>query len=123
MKEWQELYDTYRTQADLVAIYIREAHPTDEWYAFDAHKLLQPSSTEERLRVATAFVAAEKPTAPLFVDKISDDANHLFHAWPEKLVIVEDGRISFISQNDNAPMGFDVEDAAKYLRRKFPQVA
>jgi len=122
MKEWQELYDRYRSKVDLVAIYIREAHPLDEWYAFDAKKLMQPVSTPERLQVAKDFVAAHGFTAPLFVDKIEDDAKDTFHAWPEKLVIVEESRISFISKNVKEPMGFDVEDANKYLKRLFPEV-
>ena len=54
------MYEQYRDRASFLTVYIREAHPTDEWQIKDNEKenvcYMQPRSVGQRVAIANDFV-------------------------------------------------------------------
>ena len=99
--------------ADLVTVYVEEAHPADGWalpFATIPITHRQPRSTAERLEVARAFVARFTFPLPLWVDTLANEVGYAYDAWPERLYIVVDGVVVYKS----AP---GVYSGAVFLRR------
>jgi hypothetical protein len=119
------LKDRFAGKADFVGVYIREAHPTDEWQ-MDSNVeqgvcYPQPRTLEERLAIARDFVAREKWEIPLLVDGIENQVDWVFAGWPERLYVVEtDGTIAY--KGKTGPFGFHPEEVEAWLERKFPDV-
>lgn len=118
------MHRRYGDRARFLTIYIKEAHPTDEWQ-MDSNETedvcyLQPRSTSERIGIANDFVKRFKYTIPLLVDSIENPANAAYAAWPERLYIVdEEGRIAY--KGGMGPFEFHPEEVEEWLARRFPE--
>ncbi|ELR17026.1 iodothyronine deiodinase [Acanthamoeba castellanii str. Neff] len=73
-------------QAVFLSVYIDEAHPADGW-------ALQCNDDD--------------------VDHMNDRACALFSAWPERLYIVQSGRIEF--KGGPGPFGYILQDIDEWL--------
>jgi hypothetical protein len=98
--------------ARFLTIYIREAHPTDEWQmeSNEAEDVCypQPRTSEQRVAIARDFAARYKFPIELVVDSIENPADAVFAGWPERLYVIDpQGRISF--KGEVGPFGFDPE--------------
>ena len=117
--------ERFAKQVDFISIYIREAHPTDEWQ-MDVNEeqgvcYKQPTTLEERLAIARDFVSREKWQLPLLVDDIDNKVDFVFGGWPERLYVIEtDGKIAYKGQT--GPFGFHPEEVEAWLEKKFPDV-
>jgi len=120
MARWQACFDRYKSVADLVTIYMKEAHPTDRWYLTAAQPLVTPATASQRSETALAFQKSFTLTVPLYIDDITDETDKQFNAWPEKVVVIEDEKIEFIS--GEAPFHFDISLAEVWLKRRFPSL-
>ena len=91
-----------RFAVGLFHVYIVEAHPADGWVDADnvnegvCHR--QPTDLGERVALAKIMVAELKldPTRVL-VDSMDNAAEAAFEARPEKLAVVRDGSLAFLS--------------------------
>jgi hypothetical protein len=105
-------------------VYIKEAHPTDEWQMpsneTESVCYLQPRSTEQRVAIANDFVARFHYGLPLLVDPIENGANALYAGWPERLYIVEGGEIRY--KGGTGPFNFEPEEVAAWLAKRFPDI-
>lgn len=104
-------------------MYIREAHPTDEWQMDDNEKegvcYPQPRTTAARVAIARDFVNRFKYDLPLYVDPIENSADKLYAGWPERLYIIDErGTIAYKGQT--GPFGFHPEEVEAWLAAKFP---
>ena len=117
--------ERFAQQAEFISIYIREAHPTDEWQ-MDVNEeqdvcYKQPTTLEERLAIARDFVRREKWEFPLLVDGMDNKVDYVFGGWPERLYVIEtDGKIAY--KGETGPFGFHPEEVESWLERKFPDV-
>ena len=72
----------YGDRVDFLTLYIKEAHPTDEWQMPSNESedvcYLQPRTTQQRIDVAKDFVERFHYDVPLLVDPIEDETNHLY---------------------------------------------
>ena len=103
---------------EMVFVYIKEAHPADEWQmdsnveagvVFD-----QPTTNAERMTRAREFVSEMDLEAPTLVDDIRNTANACFAAWPERIYIVGvDGRIAY--RGGPGPFEFNPDEARAAL--------
>jgi len=96
----QALHERFRDRADFVTVYIREAHPTDEWQmnsnVDEGVCYAQPRNFEQRVTIANDFVHRFHYDIPLLVDGMDNRADSLYAGWPERFYIVEtDGRIAY----------------------------
>ena len=114
----------YGAHADFVTLYIKEAHPTDEWQ-MDSNEeedvcYPQPRTTEQRLAIARDFRERHKYAIPLLVDPIENEANALYAGWPERLYVIENGVIAY--KGGPGPFEFKPEELEAWLAQRFPGV-
>lgn len=109
----ESIYQQYRDRVDFYIVYIREAHPADEWQAEanvpDGVVFDQPTTAGERETVAEACSLGLPVTIPMLVDTMADDANLAYGAFPERLYLVDgDGRIAY--RGGPGPFEFDPDE-------------
>jgi type I thyroxine 5'-deiodinase len=107
-------------RADFVTVYIKEAHPTDEWQMPQNEDedvcYRQPRSTSERVAIAGDFAKRFSYDLPLLVDPIEDPADAVYAGWPERLYVIgEDGRIAY--KGEPGPFGYHPEEVEAWLEQ------
>lgn len=74
----------------------------------------QPRTLDQRALIARDFVKRNKFTIPMVVDRMTNDADRLFGAWPERLYIIDsNGKIAF--KGGMGPFEFDPEAVHTWL--------
>jgi len=112
------MYETYKSQAQIYLVYIREAHPSDGGgKAFGGTKSVkQPTTYEERCKVAADFVKDLKIAIPTLVDTIDNKTMMAYSAGPDRIYILgKDGKVSY--KGERGPMGFKVDEAEAALKK------
>lgn len=102
-----------------LAIYIREAHPVDGWWlgkglfglgmkvakSKAATDVYDPTTIEERRKVAGDCAEALQYGIRTYVDEMDDAVNKAYAAWPTRLYLVGlDGRVVY--HGGLGPFGF-----------------
>ena len=121
MARLETLRDEYRDVAEFAFVYIREAHPTDEWQmeANEEHHVEyeQPKTFDDRLELARAFVFEMDVKTKTYVDGIRNTANACYAAWPERIYIIDtDGTILY--KGGMGPFFFNTDDVETFLRER-----
>jgi len=117
------MYEEFKDQADFLTIYIREAHPDDEWQMDvnlkDGVCYVQPKTFEQRLAIARDFAKRFNYLLPLAVDTMSDAANKAYAAWPERLyIITPDGTVAY--KGGIGPFNYKPEEVRAWLEARRP---
>ncbi len=99
----------YGDRVQFLAIYIREAHPTDGWRLPSNDKagilISQPRSTKERTEVAARCCQALQMTMPHLVDDVDDAVGRAYSGMPDRLYVIDrDGRVVY--KSGRGPFGF-----------------
>ena len=120
-----QIYNDYKEHADFLTIYVREAHPTDEWQMKSNVKedvcYAQPKNLPQRVAIANDFVKRINYPLPFGIDDINDAADHAYAAWPERLYIVdENGRIAY--RGGNGPFYYYPEEVRSWLAKRYGEV-
>jgi hypothetical protein len=108
---------------DFLTVYIREAHPQDEWQMTANEKegvcYRQPHTTAARVAIAGDFQSRFHYELPLLVDPIENPADQIYAGWPERFyILAEDGRIAY--KGETGPFGFHPEEVEAWLAQRFP---
>ena len=114
------MYGEYGDRVGFLFVYIREAHPSDEWQVEsnteDEVVLAQPSTLGERQSVARTCSLELSLTMPGVVDDMENTVDEAYAAWPERLFIVDaDGIIAYAGKQ--GPFGFEPGEVDDWLRR------
>ena len=114
------MYKTYKKDANIFIVYIKEAHPEDGWKsrgnALAGIKVNQPKTYEERVKVAGSCMKDLKMTIPCLVDDMKNTAQKAYAGWPDRLYVIDkEGKVSF--KGDRGPRGFKPSDAEKALKK------
>ena len=117
------MYEQYRDRVEFLTVYIKEAHPTDEWQMKSNEEqdvcYTQPRSFSDRLAIARDFTKRLHYSVPLAVDGIDDLANASYAGWPERLYVIDEhGRIAY--KGKPGPFGYHPEEVEAWLANKFP---
>lgn len=112
------MYATYQDRVDFLTVYVKEAHPSDEWQMTSNEEqgvcYLQPTDTAGRVAIARDFTERFHYPVPLLVDPIENPANELYAGWPERLYVVgADGRIVY--KGGMGPFEFHPEEVEAWL--------
>ncbi len=95
--------------AEFVAVYVREAHPTDGWRMRsndDAGiSIKQPETAAERLGVAQRCSDALKINMTLVLDEMDDRVGHAYSGMPDRLYVLDrQRRVAY--KGGRGPFGF-----------------
>jgi len=117
------MYEEFKDQADFLTIYIREAHPDDEWQMDvnikDDVCYTQPKTFEQRLAIANDFAKRFNFPMPLAVDTMEEAANKAYAAWPERLyIITPDGTVAY--KGGIGPFNYKPEEVRAWLEARRP---
>lgn len=122
-----KIYEDYKDHADFLTIYIREAHPLDEWQMKSNAKnkddvcYVQPKTLDQRVAIANDFSKRLKYPLPFGVDEMSNAANDAYAAWPERLYILDEmGHISY--KGGNGPFKYEPKEVRAWLARRYGEV-
>jgi hypothetical protein len=122
-----QIYNDYKDHADFLTVYIREAHPTDEWRMKSNEKekdnvcYAQPRNLSDRVAIANDFTKRFKYPVPFGIDDMSNAANDAYAAWPERLYIIdENGRVSY--KGGNGPFKYDPKEVRAWLAKRYGEV-
>ncbi len=105
----EEVHQRFGDEVIFLAVYVREAHPTDGW-KMDGNKrvgveVAQPKTFAERTLVATQCHKLLKPTMPLLVDEINDPVGTAYSGMPSRLYVIDlDGKVAY--KSGRGPFGF-----------------
>lgn len=116
------LYREYGDRVGFTTIYIKEAHPLDEWQ-MDSNEeegvcYPQPKTTADRVRIANDFVKRFQYDVPLFVDRIENTANAAYAGWPERFYILDETQ-TIVYKGKPGPFGYHPEEVEAWLKARF----
>jgi len=120
-----QIYNDYKDHADFLTIYVREAHPTDEWQMKSNVKedvcYAQPKTLEQRVAIANDFVGRMKYPVPFGIDDMNNAANDTYAAWPERLYIIdENGKIAY--RGGMGPFEYYPKEVRAWLAGRYGEV-
>ena len=110
---------------DFLTVYVREAHPTDEWQMKSNVKddvcYAQPKTLEQRLAIANDFTKRFKFTLPFGIDDMSNAADTAYSAWPERLYVIdESGHIAY--RGGMGPFNYKPAELRQWLVARYGAV-
>ena len=112
----------YGDRARFLTLYIKEAHPLDEWQMESNEKesvcYPQPKTTAERVRIANDFVKRFHYETPLMVDPIENPANAAYAGWPERFYILDEASM-IVYKGKPGPFGYHPEEVEAWLAKRF----
>ncbi len=118
------MYERYRDRASFLTVYIKEAHPLDEWQMDSNEKesvcYSQPKTLAQRVAIANDFVKRFSYRLPLAVDGMENPANAAYAGWPERFYIVDEKGV-IVYKGKPGPFGYHPEEVESWLATRFPE--
>lgn len=120
-----QIYSDYKDHADFLTVYVREAHPSDEWQMKSNVKddvcYAQPKTLGQRVAIAKDFTARYKFPLPFGIDDMSNAADKAYAAWPERLYILDEtGHIVY--RGGMGPFHYKPAEVREWLAAKYGAV-
>ncbi|RDD47779.1 Type I iodothyronine deiodinase [Trichoplax sp. H2] len=120
------LFTLDQQQTDLQNIFnqsakkIHEAHAADEWALPVTNEnlgvcFLQPKKLEARINIAKQFINRFQFQLPFFIDCIENDTMKAYDAVPERLYVVDDGKIVY--SGGPGPFAYSLDDMEQFLEK------
>jgi type I thyroxine 5'-deiodinase len=114
------MHAQYRDRVHFQTVYIREAHPLDEWQMDSNEKesvcYRQPRSLSDRLLIANDFVKRFRYPLPLAVDAMDNHAENIYAGWPERFYIIDTNGL-IVYKGEPGPFGFHPEEVEAWLKK------
>lgn len=120
-----QIYNDYKDHVDFLTVYVREAHPTDEWQMKSNLKddvcYAQPKTLEQRVAIAKDFTARFKFPLPFGIDEMSNTADAAYAAWPERLYVIDQtGHVAY--RGGMGPFNYKPAEVRDWLAAKYGAV-
>ena len=115
----EQIHLRHRERANVVFVYIAEAHAVDEWQMQanleEGVLVRQHVALEDRIAAARHGVERLGLTMPVLVDGMDDAVSEAFAAWPERLFVADGGgRLAYVG--GPGPFEFDPDAAERALQ-------
>jgi hypothetical protein len=112
------LHARYGDRAEFLAVYVREAHPTDGWRMASNDRagiaLTQPKERDERAAAADQCCSTLEMSMPLLMDEMDDRVGHSYSGMPDRLYLVDrQGKVAF--KSGRGPFGFKTGEMEQAL--------
>lgn len=114
----RDLVTKYAGKVTLITIYIKEAHPRDEWSISGdtvSACIRQPKTLEERIKVAQGFATQHHPPGIIVVDNMEDTLEKAYQGWPERLYVLDGDEVVF--SGGTGPFNYKPEDVDRFLQQ------
>jgi hypothetical protein len=118
LAEIEKIREDFEDAVELVLVYIKEAHPGDEWQ-MDSNVETdvvydQPKTFEARMDLARTFMDRMKVESETLVDDERNTALACYSAWPERIYVIDrSGRIVY--KGGMGPFYFDPDGLREFL--------
>jgi len=114
------MYEQYKGKAQFLIVYMKEAHPSDDW-ANKVNKRLKyikdPTSAFERYQVANTCITDLKVKIPCLIDDVQNAGARAYKGWPDRLFVIgKDGRIAYAGRP--GPVGFLPHEMEAALKKE-----
>ena len=123
MVDLEQLRKDFQDQAEFLLVYVKEAHPEDEWRSAGNTKqgilFKQPTTIEERRDIARAFIGKMDVETRTLVDDMANTAEELYAAWPERIYVIDRGG-TIIYKGGIGPYFFDPDEVREFLETRLP---
>ena len=117
------MYKRYGGRVRFLTVYIKEAHPLDEWQMDSNVKesvcYPQPTTLVQRVAIANDFVKRFSYRIPLVVDDLDNRANALYAGWPERFYILDEKGV-IVYKGKPGPFGYHPEEVESWLAQRYP---
>jgi hypothetical protein len=117
------MFERYGDRVTFLTVYIKEAHPLDEWQMESNEKesvcYPQPKTLAERVAIANDFTKRFGYRVPLAVDPMDNPANAAYAGWPERFYIVDENGI-IVFKGKPGPFAFHPEEVETWLAQRYP---
>lgn len=80
---------------------------------------LQPKNLKDRIKIAKEFIEKYSYPIPLAIDNEKNEASELYSAWPERLYVIEKGKIAY--KGGVGPFFYRPKEIRKWLKKRFNQ--
>lgn len=106
------MYEKYGDKVQFFIVYIKEAHPSDEWSMRVNPRLKyikDPTNLFERFQVANTCMNDLEISIPCLLDDMENTAAVAYRSHPDRLYLIgKDGNIAYTG--GPGPMGFKSEE-------------
>jgi iodothyronine deiodinase-like protein len=108
----------YKDEATFLAVYVREAHPTDGWRMGSNDEagvsFAQPRDFAERSTLANRCYVKLKMNMPLLIDEMDDRVGHAYSGMPARLYVIDrEGKVAY--KSGRGPFGFKPDEMEQAL--------
>ena len=105
----EELHRQFGDQIEFFVVYIREAHPIDEWQVESNERegilFEQPKTLAARGEIAQTCALGLKLAIPTLIDDMENSTDRKYYALPDRLYLIgRDGRVAY--RGGPGPFGF-----------------
>ncbi|KAK2550640.1 Methylglutaconyl-CoA hydratase [Acropora cervicornis] len=111
--DFEKVVRKFGKTADFLTVYISEAHPTDDWRFNNNVEILQHTNLKERCEAARMLEESCPCPAPIVADSMKNEANDAYGAWPERLFIIQQGKIVY--EGGTGPYNYSLDEVEKWL--------
>ncbi|KAB0359399.1 hypothetical protein FD754_003555, partial [Muntiacus muntjak] len=92
--QFKRLIEDFGSIADFLIIYIEEAHASDGWAFKNNVDIKSHRNLQDRLQAARLLLD-RSPQCPVVVDTMKDQSSSCYAALPERLYVLQEGRILY----------------------------
>jgi len=115
----------YPQVARFLTIYLEEAHARDEWWLPDSPDakvegkscIMNHKTLADRVNAAKQFVTNFNFPSEMVVDTFKEQVNERFDSWPERLYIIQDGRVVY--KGGMGPFNYRLAEVKDWLAEKY----
>lgn len=110
----------YNGKASFVAVYVCEAHASDEWpVGSKLSRAEQPTTLARRFELARNFVATTGLRIPVLVDSMANEVTSQWGAWPFRFFGISDGVLALKPQPTREnKFNFDIAELEEWLQQQ-----
>uniref|UniRef100_A0A2K6RZQ5 Iodothyronine deiodinase n=1 Tax=Saimiri boliviensis boliviensis TaxID=39432 RepID=A0A2K6RZQ5_SAIBB len=112
--QFKRLTEDFSSVADFLIIYIEEAHASDGWAFKNNVDIRNHQNLQDRLQAAHLLLA-RSPQCPVVVDTMQNQSSELYAALPERLYIIQEGRILY--KGKSGPWNYNPEEVRDVLEK------
>ena len=88
LKNFKRVVEKFSSDVNFLLVYVKEAHPKELEEIWHNIEVSQHHNLEDRLEAAKILADVAPFVEDVAVDVMSDEAERLFGAWPERFFII-----------------------------------